>query len=442
MIFDENAEKTLLGALLMHDNPAAYLLGLTEDDMTFEAHKVILAAMQRISARREPFDAGTVCQEAQKDSRSSPIDVNSVLLDCARHAPSAVVAESYYRRVKDIGNRRRVQNIAQQMSLQAQDMTQEADVTISEALEGLRRISGGKDCWRSMATLAAEAFDDIERLSRGDTTYLPTGIPDLDRAITGLFPGEVTVLGARPAVGKSALAAFVGMSLASKGKRVGVCSLEMPPLQYLKRLMAAFSGVDGVKLRTGKNLGADDWERLGEAVNAFSGYDMPFTFSVRTVEDLAAESRRRMDQNGLDLLIVDYMQLLRVKRPVESDFVRVSVVSHDIKQLALDLDIPILALAQVTRPESKGLLKMPTLDTLRGSGDIEQDADNVLFLHRPQNDSDESINQRHLSIAKACMDGNGNQYIVCNVAKQRNGTNRMFDMIFDPAHMTYRCFAN
>ena len=99
-----------------------------------------------------------------------------------------------------------------------------------------------------------------------------------------------------------------------------------------------------------------------------------------------------------------------------------------------------MALAQVTRPESKGKLTMPTLDTLRGSGDIEQDADNVIFLHRPENPADDSINPKHASVAEACMRGNQNQYVVLNIAKQRNGTNRMIDMIFDPALMTYRCF--
>lgn len=442
MIFDENAEKALLGAMLLHENPSAYLLGLTEDDMTFEAHKVALSAMQRLSARREPFDAGTVCQEAQKDERNGAVNLAGVLIECARIAPSAVMINAYFRRVKEIANRRRVQTIAQRMAEQAQDMSQESETTIAEAMDGLRRIQGGKDCWRSMATLAAEAFDDIERLSRGEITYLRTGIADLDGTIGGLYQSEVTVLGARPGVGKSAMAAYIGANLASQGKRVGVCSLEMSPLQYLKRLLAAYGNVDGQKLRTGKYITTDEWERLGDAVNRLSGWDMPFTFSVNTVEELAAEARRRVDSGGLDLLIVDYMQLLKVKRPVESDFVRVSVVSHEIKRMALDLNIPILALAQVTRPESKGISKMPTLDTMRGSGDIEQDADNVLLLHRPEQEGDPCINKRHMSVAKACMQGGKNQYIVCNIAKQRNGANRMFDMIFDPAHMTYRCLAD
>jgi replicative DNA helicase len=216
----------------------------------------------------------------------------------------------------------------------------------------------------------------------------------------------------------------------------------MSPIQYLKRLMAAYSGVEGKKLRTGQGITTDEWERLGDACSELAGWNMPFTFSVRTIEELAAEARRRKDTKGLDLLIVDYMQLLKVQRPVESDFVRVSTVSHEIKRLALDLDIPILALAQVTRPESKGKLTMPTLDTLRGSGDIEQDADNVLFLHRPENPADDSINPKHASVAEACMRGNQNQYVVLNIAKQRNGTNRMIDMIFDPAHMVYRCWAD
>lgn len=441
MIFDEQAEKAMLGTLVQHDNPSAYLLSLSEDDVVFEPHKVILAAMQRLVARREPFDAGIVLREAGKDERKTA-GIDMALLDCVRNAPSTAMTQQYYNRVKDLSSRRRLQGIAQAMSERAQDMSEDADTLAAEMLEEMRRISSGQSKWQDISVLAASAFEDIERLSSGDITFLKTGIADLDNAIGGLFPGEVTVLGARPAVGKSAMASFIGANLAQQGKKVGICSLEMSPLQYMKRLLAATSGVDGRKLRTGRNITPEEWEKLGDASFALAEWDMPFTFSVHTVEDLAAEARRRKDTKGLDLLIIDYMQLLRVKRPVESEFVRVSVVSHDIKRLALDLNIPILALAQVARPEQKGKLQMPTLDSLRGSGDIEQDADNVLFLHKPLSENDDSINPRHESVARACMNGGPNQYVVCNIAKQRNGTNRMFDMIFDPSHMTYRCLAD
>lgn len=441
MIFDEQAEKALLGALIQHENPSGYLLALSEEDMVFEDDKIILTAMHRLMARREPFDMGVVTSEAAKDSRYTA-NTTAAVLQCLRLAPSTAMTGSYFNTVKDHSNRRKLQAIAQAMSERAQDMSAEAEVTIAETLDELRRMHAGQDRWKELPVLAAAAFDDVERLSKGDITFLPTGIGDLDSAIGGLFPGEVTVLGARPAVGKSAMASYIGANLASKGKKVGICSLEMSPVQYMKRLLAAYSGVDGKKLRTGKHITPDEWVQLGDAMSQLSNWDMPFTFSVHTVEELAAEARRRMDSKGLDLLIIDYMQLLRVKRSVESEFVRVSVVSHDIKQMALDLNIPVLALAQVARPEVKGNLKMPTLDSLRGSGDIEQDADNVLFLHKPLNEKDESINPRHLSVAQQCMRNGPNQYVVCNVAKQRNGTNRMFDMIFDPSHMTYRCFAD
>lgn len=441
MIFDEQAEKAMLGALVQHDNPSAYLLSLSEDDVVFEAHKVILCAMQRLNARREPFDAGIVLREAGKDERKTA-GLDMALLDCMRNAPSTAMTQQYYNRVKDLSSRRRLQAIAQAMSERAQDMAEDADTLAAEMLQEMRRISSGQSKWQDISVLAASAFEDIERLSSGDITFLKTGIADLDNAVGGLFPGEVTVLGARPAVGKSAMASFIGANLAQKGKKVGICSLEMSPLQYMKRLLAATSGVDGRKLRTGRGITPEEWERLGDASFALAEWDMPFTFSVKTIEDLSAEARRRKDAKGLDLLIIDYMQLLRTKRSTEGSFERVSLVSNEIKSLALELNIPILALAQVSRPEQKGALKMPTLDCLRGSGDIEQDADNILFLHKPLSENDDSINPKRISVAKACIDGGPNQYVVCNIAKQRNGTNRMFDMIFDPSHMTYRCFAD
>lgn len=440
MIVDERAEKTLLGALMQHPDPARYLLTLSEDDMVFQDDKIILSTMQRLAAKREPFDSSVVISEVARDPRFSQTTMPTIL-ECIRMSPSTAMIDSHHRRVKELSNRRKLQTIAQVLAEKAQDMGEAVDGSISEAMDSLRMIVGGEERWHDMAQLVMMAYEDIEALSSGTITYLPTGIADLDQAIGGLFKGEVTVLGARPAVGKSAMASYIGANLAEKGHAVGICSLEMSPLQYLKRLMAAYSGVNGKKLRTGRGITADEWVRLGDACSELAGWNMPFSFSVRTIEELAAEARRRKEAKGLDLLIVDYMQLLKTQRPVESDFVRVSTVSHEIKRLALDLDIPILALAQVARPTTKGRLEMPTLDSLRGSGDIEQDADNVLFLHRPEEAGDDSINSRHASIAKSCIEGGENQFVVCNIAKQRNGTNRTFDMIFDPSHMTYRCLS-
>ena len=441
MIYNEQAEKALLGALIQHSDPAQYLLTLAEEDMVFEDDKIILAAMKRIAARREPFDAGVIDAETRKDTRCTAA-TSSVLLQCLQMAPSTVMTDSYYRTVKDHADRRRLQSIAQLIGERAQDMTQDAETTIANALDDLRRIHAGAGRWQEMDELVLQAFDSTERLSKNESVYLQTGIADLDKAIDGFFPGEMTILGARPAVGKSAMAAFIGSNIARKGKRVGVCSLEMLPEQYMKRLLAAESGVEARKLRTGRHITPDEWEKLGNALCELSGWQMPFTFRVRTVEELSAEARRRKDSKGLDLLIVDYIQLLRTAKPAESQFAQVTAVSHEMKQLALDLEIPILALAQVSRPEIKGRPRMPTLDTLRGSGDLEMDADAVLLLHRPEDETDPSINPRHISTAQACMRGGPNQYIVCNVAKQRSGSNCMFDMIFDPRHMTYQCLAN
>lgn len=440
MIVDERTEKSLLGVLMQHPNPTPYLLTLCEDDMVYEDDKIILAAMQRLAAKRQPFDSNVVMSETERDQRYSTRTVPAVL-ECLQLAPSTVMVDSHFYRVKELSTRRQMQAIAQTLAEHAQDMGCEVDAAVAEAMDSMRGIGGTADKWRDMSAMVMAAYDDLERLSVGDNTYLTTGIADLDSAIGGLFPGEVTIIGARPAVGKSAMAAFIGSHLAQKGYRVGVCSLEMSPLQYIKRLLAAQSGVDGRKLRTGKHLSTQDWEQISAACAELGAWNMPFTFSVRTVEQLAAEARRRKDTKGLDLLVIDYMQLLKLSRPAESEFVRVSTVSHEIKQLALDLEIPILSLAQVTRPANKGQNTMPTLDSLRGSGDIEQDADNVLFLHRPEEVMDPSISQRHSNIANACINGGPNQYIVCDIAKQRNGETRMFDMIFDPAHMTYRCLS-
>lgn len=442
MIYSELAENTVIGALMQVSSPAEWLAGLCEEDFVQELNRAALSAMHRLCARREPIDIRTVGYEMRRDERAKDEGkAQAHLIGCFRACPAPSGVQGYVKRIKELSARRTLQRVAERLSASAADEGLPPDETAEEAMAELRRVGRSKVTWQEMSAMVGMTMDDVEKLAGGGGTVTPTGIADLDAAMGGFFPGELTVLGARPGVGKSALAAYMGVQIAAKGKKVAVCSLEMSPIQYVKRLIAAQSGVDGRKLRTGRGLTETDWTAMSDACAELAGYSMPFTFSVTTVEDLAAAARRRKDARGLDLLVVDYLQLLKVKRACESDYVRITTVSHELKAIALELEVPVLALAQVSRPETKGRLRMPTLDSLRGSGDIEQDADNVLLLHRVESVRDEEVPERDRATVAAFLDRGDMQYIRANLAKQRNGTPVGFGMAFDPRHMTYACIA-
>lgn len=438
MIYDKELEQSVIGGLLQTSEPLKLLALLTVEDFATPEYRSMFTAMQLAASRREPYDAASIARQAQKDLPG--LDLASVALEAVRRCPSAVMTGQNAKALRDVSTRRRMQQIAEELAAAANDNTADAESTSAEAVDRLRKLSTGHGSWVEMQQLVLDTISDIETAAKGDVAYLTTGVPDLDAAMGGLFPGEMTVLGARPAVGKSALAAFMAMHIAAAGKKVGVCSLEMTPGQYIKRLIAARSGVEGRRLRTGKGITEGDWVHIWDAGNELSQLNMPFAFFIRTVEALRAEAERRKDEHGLDLLVVDYMQLLKTTQRADSDFARITTVSHELKAMALDLRIPVLALAQVSRPEQKGRLRMPTMDCLRGSGDIEQDADSILFLHRPETLDDPSIPPEDKGVAETAMKY-GNQYIALRVAKNRSDGLAEFGMIFDPSHMTYKCIA-
>lgn len=438
MIYDAELEQAVIGGLLQTQEPRKWLLALSPEDFASPANRAMLAAMQIAAAKREPYDAASIAKAAQRDAPGE--DLTAAAIEAVRRTPSLVMLPRNIDALRVVTTRRKMQTIAEAISAAAYDPTQEPDEARAAAIDELRKLSAGRGSWVEIASLVSSTLDEMEAAAMGKAAYLTTGVADLDMALGGLFPGEMTVLGARPAVGKSALAAYMAMHIAGAGKKVGVCSLEMTPSQYLRRLIAARSGVEGRKLRTGKGLTEAEWVRVGDAANELANLPMPFTFSVRNVETLRAEAEKRKDQQGLDMLVVDYLQLMGTAKKTDGDFARITTVSHELKALAIDLKIPVLALAQVSRPTEKGRLKMPTMDCLRGSGDIEQDADSIVFLHRPEALTDPSVPEEDKAVAETAIKY-GNQYIAVKVAKNRNDGIAEFGLIFDPSHMTYKCIA-
>ena len=310
---------------------------------------------------------------------------------------------------------------------------EETSVVLEKARQALRDITTtASDSWVSFGDSLAATYEAFERRSKGEDPSMLTGIGKLDRLTAGFHRGELTIIGARTSVGKSAFAMFCAMQLAKSGYKVGVCSREMTGEQYNTRVFQSHTNVSGLNMRTG-NLSLDDWAQLAEAMGYLQNLPVSFLFKTKYVEDLREKVQRKIDTTGLDMLIVDYAQLMQTRQRFDADYLRIGYVTKMLKDLTTDFGIAVVALAQVGRSAAG---TMPGLEELRGSGDIEQDSDCVYFLHRPEKPDDDYVKPEHRSLFNTLKE-EGRQYIALNVAKQRQGKLGTLAMVFNPERMLY-----
>lgn len=339
--------------------------------------------------------------------------------------------------VQEASQRRALVRIGEALSRGAADEQRDLSELIDKARNTLRDSVRSTGSRFTLADAMLEAYESLERAE----TPISTGIRQLDRILCGgLHKGELTVLGARPAVGKSSVLLHMALAAAKAGTHVCYVSLEMSKGQLGARPLAAGSGLNMGLLRTGVNPSPDAWTHLADALAAYGEQGERITILVRggmTVEELTSEVIGLHDSGECDLLVVDYLQLLRTNHKTGNDFERLGIVSRGLKQITLDLGIPVLTAAQVRRQNNGGVLRAPGLDELRGSGDIEQDADNVILLHRPETLDDAAFGRAEDVAAFERVRNAGKQLMLFNVAKQRQGLTAGAWAVFDPAKMRF-----
>lgn len=345
--------------------------------------------------------------------------------------------------VQEAAQRRKMVGIGEALSRAAADEQRNLSEVFESAQCALRACaqSGGRVSSMTDAIIEAyvAAFEQQPPIA--------TGIGELDAILCGgLHNGELTILGARPAVGKSAVLLEIARTAARQQKRVLFVSLEMSERQIGNRILAANSGINGGLLRSGKKLDDKTGDALALGLEA-SETDGTKNLSLMvantlTIEELAQEAQAQADTNGLDLLVVDYVQLLRTQQKTASDFERLGVVSRGLKAITLALNIPVVTAAQVRRQNNNGgVARAPGLDELRGSGDLEQDADNVLLLHKPENENDSVLQlpaytARHNGLYEGAQ-MQKKSVLTIEVAKQRQGQTGRAWVVFDSMHMQF-----
>lgn len=432
--YNDKAECAILALIMTDADAREYVTQFTADDFYSAPRKRLFTAMQGLYADGKPIDIVTLSGALRAAYGDAERALTDTAIDIATNYQFGAIfaAKEYAEIIKKAALRRRMYAVIDKAKRELLEDEQETGAVLDETRQALRDLVITGHAWKSMQDVMLDTFSALERRAEGKEPRMSSGISSLDACTAGFHKGEFTILGARPAVGKSALGAYIALSAAAQGYKIAICSREMTSEQYGTRIFANATQIDSGKLRTG-SLSEGDWEQITDAMTSSAGLPISFMFSTRYVEDLRMEVQKKVDANELDMLIVDYVQLMQTKQRFDKDYMRIAYVSKMLKDMTTDYNIAIIGLAQVGR-SSEGT--MPTLAELRGSGDLEQDADNVMFLHRPEDQFDKYVNPADQALF-AIAEQKGMQYVVINVAKQRQGQTGSTAVIFDPARMRF-----
>lgn len=431
--FNIEAEQALIAAIVKDRAAAKHLCKLDAADFYNPAHGEIFAAMQAAHQADQPITIPIIAENLKRLYGND--DRMPQLMHIIAENPLALAytARANAEIIRSTALRRRLDQTLSSAREALEDGTRSVPDVLEEARQALRKLNSAPDRWVKLQTILLDTFEDFERRSKGEIPFLQSGIASLDRSIGGFHKGELVVIGARPAVGKSALGLHIALAAANAGFKAAACSREMSELQYGARLLMRGAAVDSYRMRTGKFI-EKDWEGISEAMNAYHGLNMEFIFNARDIEALRESVQEKIDSDGLDLLLVDYMQLMDSRKKFRTEYEQVSYISKALKEMTLDFGICIIALAQVGR-SSDG--SMPSLAELRGSGAIEQDADIVIFMHKPKSAKDEYVFPDDQGLFSGALKTTGQEYIVLDVAKNRQGVTSTIPVLFKPSRMAF-----
>ena len=419
---NHETEAYVLSAIL--NGRTEYVDQLTEEDFTIGSYQTIFQVCQQLYENNEEIDLVTVGSKLMNQKNYGTLIVNI----SAYYMPS-LNFDRYVEMLKsDTAKRKMYQGI--QYIQQQLELDSAADIK-SNIIDYFSEIPlPGQTQDDSIKTIMLKTNQHLEyKYKHRNDTSNHTGIANLDKYTGGLHKGEVTILAARPSVGKTALALQIAIQVARKGKTVQIFSREMSQVQLGVRLIANQGKIDGQRMRTG-HIREEDWKKIVGTQAELSNLPLYINDESSTMPDIRAVCAQKKHK-GLDLVIIDYMQLIEPHKRSDTREREVAEISRAIKKLTLELEIPIIALSQLNRSTAN---KRPTLDTLRESGAIEQDADNVILLHKPdENDIPSSEISMYRTLKSVGMD-----YVEVIIAKQRNGPTGMFAMNYNPKYMEFR----
>lgn len=430
--FSPEAEQSVLGAVLLDSScmdRVAEILPRPDYFYMTQNRRIYDAMIQMFTAGR-PIDFVTLLETLKQTGDFDESDGKTYLLQLAQLVPSISNVETYASIVRDKYDVRTLITTARDIVEEAASGEVDASALLDSAEQRIFDIRRGKNMQglQRVDEIILDEFDRLDRLNSPDADQyrgIPTGIKELDDAITGLNRTDFILLGARPGMGKTSFALNIARHAAVKaGKRVAFFSLEMSKEQLVSRLLSTEALVEGTKLRTGR-LSEDEWVRLIEAGDVLSKAQLYFDDNPAvTVPEIKAKLRRLRD---VDLVVIDYLQLMTASMRIENRVQEVSQITRNLKIMAKELNIPVLVLSQLARDSEKRTNHRPVLSDLRDSGSIEQDADIVLFLYRDDYYQDTEPQD----------DGTDKNQSECIIAKNRHGETKTIPLHWQGEFMRF-----
>ncbi len=401
------AEEAVIGSMLIEQSAVISALEILKpDDFYKESHRIIFRHMEAMADKLEAVDLVTLSESLKGSGHLERIGGAAELARLANFVPTAANVEYYAKIVAEKAVLRRLIAAATEIAASAYVSQSEVDELLDKAEETIFQISQGRSTqgYVHLKDVLVETMEKLEYLAshRGDVVGLPSGLTDLDNLTSGFQPSDLIILAARPSVGKTSLGLNIARSTAVKGDcAVVIFSLEMSKEQVAQRLLCSESAINSQNLRNGF-LNDDEWRRLSIALGRLGEAKIFIDDTPGiSVMELRAKARRIKAEHGLGLVVIDYLQLMRTRKQ-ENRQQEISEISRSLKGLARELEVPVIAMSQLSRAVEQRQDRRPMLSDLRESGAIEQDADIVMFLY-----SEPELEQ--------------NNAIDLIVAKQRNG---------------------
>lgn len=436
--YSREAEEAVLGAILI--NPEAYYdvaPFLKGEDFYIQRYRWIWEAFSALHERRAPIDFLTLSDELEQKGQLEEIGGPAFLSGLVSNVPTSLHAEAYGHIIEANAIRRHMLDAANQIARLAHEETKTVESVLDESEKAIFGVSERRMTrdLQSIKQVLSDYYDRIDQLAGRDEEYhgVPTGFIDLDKLLMGLQASDFILIAGRPGTGKTAFMLSAAKNAAQMHKKhVAIFSMEMSSEQLVQRLLAQETGIDSLRLRTAK-LNEDEWSLLTHAIETLSDTiifldDTPGLTPIQ----LRTKCRRLHLEYHLDLVLVDYLQLMTSGSRNENRVQEVSYISRNMKILARELNVPVLAAAQLSRAIEQRTDKEPQLSDLRESGSLEQDADVVMFIHRPELYEKDTLKQNvaQIKIAKHRNGPVGTIELVFrnNLAKFENAATRMVDL--------------
>lgn len=435
------AEQSVLGATLLDQNAIIKIADLiTPEDFYKDIHQLIYQSMLELFEKRQPIDILSLSNQLSEKKQLELVGGRTYLADLTNAVPSASNIAYYATIVQKKATLRRLLYASQEITEMGWEEAEDVDTVLDKAEQKLFGISQKflKQNFISIRSVLHDTFERIEKLHQGDGQLrgLSTGFKDLDGLLSGLQKSDLIVVAARPSVGKTTLAMDIARHIGvNEKKAVGIFSLEMSKEQLVDRLLCSQAGIDLWRMRTGKlssDPTHDDFPRIGHAMGELSEAPIFIDDSATAnIMEIRSKARRLHMEFGLQCLVVDYLQLME-GRSTENRTQEIAEITRALKSIARELDIPVIAISQLSRAVEVTKPAIPRLSHLRESGSIEQDADVVIFIYRKAADrnyqpEDISPDERHVA--------------EIHIAKHRNGPTGIVKLFFNENLVSFRNLA-